>query len=118
MLTYHAIMTSPRSGHDPDSTFDALGDRTRRELLVLLRHRERSVSELAEPFPHTRSAISQHLGVLLQAGLVERRREGRRQLYSLSAQPLAAIYDWVGVFEEFWDDRLERLGDYLEDQHG
>lgn len=102
----------------PDATFDALGDRTRRQLLLLLRDRERSASELAEPFSQTRSAVSQHLGVLLQAGLVERRREGRRQLYSLNAQPLAAIYDWVAVFEEFWDDRLERLGDYPEGQHG
>lgn len=111
-------MTSPATSASPDATFDALGDGTRRELLLLLREGERSASELAEPFPSTRSAVSQHLGILLEAGLVERRREGRRQLYRLNAEPLTAIYDWVAVFEEFWDDKLARLDDYLEDQHG
>ena len=50
----------------------------------------------------------------MNAGLVERRRDGRRQMYSLRAEPLAEVFDWVRAFELFWDDRLRRLGDYLE----
>lgn len=105
----------PAAPPPADAVFDALGDRTRRELLVLLREGERSASELAEPFPSTRSAVSQHLSVLLDAGLVERRRQGRRRIYRLNAEPLAQLHDWVAVFGAFWDDRLERLEAYLEE---
>lgn len=98
---------------DPD-VFHAIADPTRRDLLVLLRTGERSASELASPFDVTRSAVSQHLGVLLDAGLVERRRDGRRRLYRLRPEPLEAVRSWVDVFSEYWDDRLERLGEYLD----
>lgn len=98
------------------ATFHALADSTRRGLLLLLREGERSASELAEPFPSTRSAVSQHLSVLLDSGLVERRRQGRRQLYRLRARPLEEIRDWVELFEDFWDERLDRLGAYLDNE--
>lgn len=98
--------------HDP--VFHAIADATRRDLLLLLRDGERSASELAAPFDVTRSAVSQHLGVLLDAGLVERRRDGRRRLYSLRPEPLREVRSWVDVFSEFWDGRLGRLGEYLD----
>lgn len=98
------------------ATFQALGDPTRQELLLILRDGERSASELARPFPSTRSAVSQHLAVLREAGLVERRKEGRRQLYRLRPEPLAQASKWIGRFDAFWSERLERLGRYLEQE--
>jgi DNA-binding transcriptional ArsR family regulator len=98
---------------DP-SVFDAIADPTRRELLDLLRQGERTAGELAEPFDVTRSRISQHLGVLLDAGLVERRKDGRRRMYRLRAEPLEEVERWVGVFSDFWDSRLRGLGAYLD----
>jgi len=95
------------------SPFDAIADPTRRELLLLLRDGECSASELAEPFPATRSAISQHLKVLLDAGLVARRKEGRRRLYRLTPEPLDEVAGWMRAFDAFWDDRLERLAAHL-----
>jgi DNA-binding transcriptional ArsR family regulator len=96
------------------TVFHAIADPTRRDLLILLRDGERSASDLAAPFDVTRSAVSQHLGVLLEAGLVARRRAGRRRLYSLRAEPLREVHSWVHIFSEFWDGRLEHLGEYLD----
>jgi len=98
-----------------DRTFHALADSTRRDLLLLLTDGERSANDLATPFPATRSAVSQHLAILLSAGLVDRRREGRRQMYRLCPEPLAEVLTWVQVFEEFWTERLQRLGEYLDE---
>lgn len=100
---------------DP-AVFHAIADSTRRDLLLLLRLGERSASELAEPFDITRSAVSQHLGILLSAGLVERRREGRHRLYRLRAEPLEHVDAWVEAFRAFWDDRFRRLGTYLDEK--
>lgn len=97
-----------------DSTFYAIADPTRRRLLSLLRSGERSASELAEPFHQSRSAVSQHLGILQRAGLVERERHGRRQVYRLRAEPLREVADWTTEFDAFWDRRFEKLGTYLE----
>ena len=98
-----------------DSTFYAIADPTRRQLLTMLREGEHSASELAEPFPQSRSAVSQHLSILQRAGLVERQRDGRRQVYRLRAEPLREVADWTTEFDAFWDQRLEKLGRYLEE---
>lgn len=100
------------------SPFYAIADPTRRELLRLLAGGERSASELAEPFPTSRSAVSQHLGVLLDAGLVERQRDGRRRVYRLRPEPLREVADWIDTFDAFWDDRLSRLGRFLDGKDG
>jgi len=100
--------------HGPP-VFPAISDPTRRDLLLRLAGKERSAAELAAPFPTTRSAISQHLAILLDAELVERRREGRFQLYRLRVEPLEEVSDWVQLFENFWDERLDRLGRRLEE---
>ena len=97
-----------------ESTFHAIADPTRRQLLTILRSGERSASELAAPFKQSRSAVSQHLATLAQAGLVVRRRDGRRQVYRLRPEPLREVIDWTTEFDAFWDQRLGRLGQYLE----
>ena len=103
--------TRAASGAD---VFHALADPTRRRLLELLRGGERPVHELAGTFRVTRPAISQHLRVLLRAGLVGETRAGRLRLYRLRGSALREVYDWVRQYEAFWDTRLARLGTVLE----
>ncbi len=97
-----------------ESTFHAIADPTRRQLLTMLRSGERSASELAEPFDQSRSAVSQHLATLARAGLVVRRRDGRRQVYRLRPDPLQEVVDWTREFDAFWEQGFDRLGRYLE----
>jgi DNA-binding transcriptional ArsR family regulator len=99
------------------TTFNAVADPTRRAILQLLREREQSVSELMAPFDVSQSAISQHLRVLREAGLVADRQEGRLRLYRLNAEPLKEIADWVQHFEEFWPERLQRLRAFLDQEN-
>jgi DNA-binding transcriptional ArsR family regulator len=97
----------------PPDIYAAIADPTRRRLLELLTDGERPVKRLAEPFRMSRPAISQHLRVLRDAGLVRERRVGRERRYRLDAEPLRDVVDWVGHFERFWAHGLERLGDEL-----
>ena len=62
----------------------------------------------------TLPAVSQHLRVLRKAGLVKERRAGRQRIYTLRADPLREIADWVGYYERFWDTRLKKLRDHLD----
>ena len=74
---------------------------------------ERSVTDLCQLFDMSQPAVSQHLKVLRDAGLVRDRRDGRSRLYSLDARPLAHVYDWLGHYERFWPARLDALGALL-----
>ena len=93
--------------------FHAISDPTRRRLLDLLGKGERPVTVLAAPFAMTRPAISQHLRILRQAGLVRERRAGRERRYRLCAAPLRQVYDWVAHYERFWRTKLAALGEHL-----
>lgn len=93
--------------------YQAIGDPTRRRILRLLADDERTVTEIAARFPVTRPAISQHLAVLRQAGLVAYRSEGRSRFYRARPEPLAEVMDWLTTFDAFWDDKLAGLGRYL-----
>jgi DNA-binding transcriptional ArsR family regulator len=101
-----------------ESVFYAIADPTRRAILDLLLEGERPVKALLERVRTSQSALSQHLGVLRRAGLVGVRREGRLRVYSLRHEPLAEVVDWVAHYERFWEDRLDRLGAYLDRVHG
>ena len=85
-------------------------------MLDLLRSGERSANALRIALAPSASqpAFSEHLSVLSRAGLVSARPKGRERLYSLNARPLADAYDWLKAYEEFWDERLAKLGDYLD----
>ena len=87
----------------------ALADPTRRELLRLLVDGERSAGELADPFPVSRPAISRHLRVLREAGLVRARTDGKRRLYGLDPRPLRELDDWLEPYRELWARRLDAL---------
>lgn len=82
---------------------DALGDGTRREIFERLRRGPRAVGELARGLPVSRPAVSQHLRVLEEAGLVNARKDGTRRLYSVNAKGVAEVRDY---FDKFWDDAL------------
>ena len=85
---------------------DALGDWTRRQIFDALRDGPRSVSELAARVPVSRPAVSQHLRVLKEAGLVVDRRDGTRRLYSIDRGGLTAVRAY---FDSFWDEALDRF---------
>ena len=99
----------------PGDVFQAIADPTRRSLLGMVAGGERPVNALAESFQMSRPAISQHLRVLREAGLVTERRVGRERRYRLRARPLQEVRDWVRQYDEFWQERLTVLGEYLED---
>jgi DNA-binding transcriptional ArsR family regulator len=84
----------------------AISTRRRREILSLIREREMGAGQIAERFDVSRPAISQHLTVLREAGLVEERREGTRRLYRARPEGLAGLREFL---DRFWTDRLERL---------
>lgn len=101
----------------PDSAvYGAIADPTRRRILRLLHETELSVSELAGSFPVTRPAISQHLAVLRQAGLVSYRQEGRTRYYQACAEPLGEIIDWLSYFDVFWDRKLAGLVRHMSEE--
>jgi DNA-binding transcriptional ArsR family regulator len=79
-----------------DAVYRAISEPTRRRILDILAEQERSVKELVRRFRMSQPALSQHLRVLRDAGLVRVRRQGRMRFYSVDAGPLATVYDWVG----------------------
>ena len=93
--------------------FGALGHPARRRMLDLLAGGERPVSGLASEFEMSRPAVSQHLRVLRDAGLVAEERHGRERRYRVTPEPLVIVRDWVAHYERFWDDRLRRLEAHL-----
>ena len=98
-----------------DATFGALADPTRRAIVAhLARTPESSVGELARPFAISLPAISKHLRVLEQAGLVARQKDGRVHRCRLVAAPMESAAAWIERQREFWDGRLDALQRYLD----
>jgi DNA-binding transcriptional ArsR family regulator len=93
---------------EPD-VFTAISHHARRRMLDLLTEAERSVSDIAAHFDMSRPAVSQHLRVLLDVGLVTERRHGRQRRYRLVPERLGPVREWIAHYERFWDDRLLRL---------
>jgi DNA-binding transcriptional ArsR family regulator len=97
----------------PD-VFHAIADPKRRQILDLLRSGERPVGELVPYLGVSMGAVSQHLRVLREAGLVKQRRDGRHRRYRVDPAPLRQVVDWTEPFARFWKGRLRRLGAYLD----
>jgi DNA-binding transcriptional ArsR family regulator len=95
------------------ATFAALADPTRRAILARLALGETSVSTLAEPFKMSLPAVSKHLKVLEQAGLITRSREAQMRPCKIEAIALKGVDDWLGEYRRLWEQRLDRLEDYL-----
>ena len=90
-------------------SLSALADPTRRELVALLAGGELAAGALAERFPVSRPAISRHLRVLREAGLVRARTDGKRRLYALDPQPLRELDEWLEPYRDLWAQRLDAL---------
>ena len=97
-----------------DKVFHALADGTRRAILARLTTGEALVTEIAEPFDMSLPAISKHLGVLEDAGLLIRHKDGRIRRCELNAAPLENASDWIRYYHEFWETQLDSLTRFLD----
>jgi DNA-binding transcriptional ArsR family regulator len=98
---------------DLSATFAALADPTRRAILARLAEGEATVKELAKPFPITVQAVSKHLRVLEQAGLIERGRTAQQRPSRLRGAPLKTASDWLETYRDFWQGSFDRLDERL-----
>lgn len=96
--------------------YAAIADPTRRRILDRLERGDLTVSEIAAPFRVSQPAVSQHLRVLRDAGLVTPRKDGRFRRYRLNPGGLRHVYDWVAHYKRFWEKKLTRLGEFLNEQ--
>ena len=96
-----------------DATFSALADPTRRAILARLAQGDATVGELAQPFEMSLPAVSRHLKVLTDAGLIERRTEAQWRRCELRAEGLRVAADWIEEYRRFWESQFERLEAYL-----
>src|ERR1700740_536800 len=99
-----------------DTTFRALADPTRRGMLASLALSDKSIGELGQPFAMSFAGAATHVKVLEGAGLIERRKAGRKQICTLMAEPLKEAEDWLKQWEKFWSVRLDRLQALVEDK--
>lgn len=97
--------------------FAAISHAARRQMLDLLASADHSVSAVADHFEMSRPAVSQHLRVLLDAGLVTEARHGRERRYHFVPERLAPVREWIALYERFWDDRLALLRKQVAKRH-
>jgi DNA-binding transcriptional ArsR family regulator len=95
-------------------SFAVLAEPTRRSILDLLRSEERSVGDLVDELHLSQPAVSKHLRVLRDAGLVEAQVDRQRRIYRLRLEPLAEVDAWLAPYRELWTRSLDALGDHLE----
>ncbi len=101
------------SSNQLNMTFAALADPTRRAILARLASGEASVTELARPFKMSMPAITKHLKSLEHAGLISRSREAQWRPCRLETKPLKEVADWIERYREMWEQRFDRLDEYL-----
>lgn len=94
--------------------FQAIADPTRRQIIYLLSDKELSLNEIAKNFKISRPAISKHIKILSESGLIKVNRQGREHYCRSDLGPLHEVSDWLGFFEKFWNMRLDALKNYLE----
>ncbi len=114
-------MSATRKTTQQVDVFTAVAHPVRRQLLDLLARGEHTVTALAEPFAAepfqiSRPAISQHLSILLDSGLVAKQKRGREQYYHLRPDNLNEIFRWIKQYEQFWPEKLDALGSFLDNQ--
>ena len=95
-------------------TLQVLGDASRQAIIDLLRDGERPVGDLVERLPLSQPAVSKHLRVLKEAGLVEVRVEAQRRLYRIRPEPLAELDAWLAGYRRLWEGQLDRLQEHLD----
>ena len=113
MSKLESTASSPK--HD---VFQAVADPTRRQLLGLLVDQEMPVTVISGHFPMSRTAVSKHLRVLADAGLVKERKVGRETRYRLEPEPLLELKRWLAFYDRFWDNKLAALQRFVEQADG
>ncbi|MQR94387.1 metalloregulator ArsR/SmtB family transcription factor [Fictibacillus phosphorivorans] len=107
-------MGAPTEKHD---VFKAIADPTRREVLRLLSENERPISEIADHFEMSRTAVTKHLQILTEAELISGRKEGREKIYQLHPEPLTEVKQWLSYYEKFWGNKLAMLKHLVEEDN-
>jgi len=102
---------------NPEVTFQALADPTRRAVLDLLRRGSQPAGQIASAFPVSRPAISKQLRLLRRAQLVREHREGRHRVYQLNPEPLRAVDNWIEKYRVFWTNSLNNLKAFVEAEY-
>ena len=95
--------------------FNAIGEARRRDILDTLIAGEKAVGTMVNDLSMSQPQVSKHLRVLSEVGLVRCRAEGRRRLYSLEPARLQPFHDWLAKYEQVWNERMDRMDDYLKD---
>ena len=95
--------------------FNAIGEARRRDILDTLIAGEKAVGTIVNDLSMSQPQVSKHLRVLSEVGLVRCRAEGRRRLYSLEPAQLRPFHDWLAKYEQAWNERMDRMDDYLKD---
>jgi DNA-binding transcriptional ArsR family regulator len=95
--------------------FNAIAETHRREILDTLIAGEKAVGAIVDDLPLSQPQVSKHLRVLSEVGLVRCRAEGRRRLYSLEPERLRPMHDWLAKYAQAWNERLDRMDDYLQE---
>jgi DNA-binding transcriptional ArsR family regulator len=104
----------PRASTTSD-VFNAIAEAGRREILDVLTTGEKAVGAIVDDLSMSQPQVSKHLRVLSEVGLVRCRAEGRRRLYQLEPARLRPLHDWLAKYEQAWNDRLDRMDDYLKE---
>ncbi|MFC0213975.1 ArsR/SmtB family transcription factor [Paenibacillus chartarius] len=105
-------MAAPSPKHD---VFQAIADPTRRSLLRLLEEQELPVTVISSHYPISRTAVSKHLRILTEAGLVKERKVGRETRYRMEPEPLLELKRWLDHYERFWENKLAALKRFVEE---
>ena len=108
------VGTVARSSTTSD-VFNAVAEARRREILDALMTGEKAVGEIVDDLSMSQPQVSKHLRVLSEVGLVRCRAEGRRRLYRLEPVRLRPLHEWLANYEQAWNDRLDRIDDYLQE---
>jgi DNA-binding transcriptional ArsR family regulator len=95
--------------------FNAIGEARRRDILDTLIGGEKAVGTIVADLSMSQPQVSKHLRVLSEVGLIRYRAEGRRRLYSLEPTRLQPFHDWLAKYEQTWNERMDRMDDYLKD---
>lgn len=98
-----------------EAVFSALANPVRRQVVSILLAEDRTAGAIAEAFDISRSAVSEQLGILRQAGLVHERKRGRQRVYSLNAEPFLELRAWLAPYEAYWQKQLAGLAKDLEE---
>jgi DNA-binding transcriptional ArsR family regulator len=102
---------------DLNQTFAALSDTTRRAIVARLAEGEAPLAEVAAPFQMSLTAVSKHVRVLRDAGLISVTKRGRTRYCRIEATPMREAVDWLNDYQRFWDQQLDALGAFLQDEN-